>query len=106
MDTYLEKILDPQILMTLFAVFVLARATAGGGRRKTDSLSPSPMSQAEIDAALQRVTLSKWLEIDAELDARKKIRAIKLLRGITGLGLKDAKEAVEARQAKRDLRHF
>jgi ribosomal protein L7/L12 len=48
--------------------------------------------------------MSKWLEIDAELDARKKIRAIKLLRQATGLGLKDSKEAIEARERKRDLR--
>ncbi|MCB9963137.1 MAG: ribosomal protein L7/L12 [Hyphomonas sp.] len=45
------------------------------------------------------------MEIDAELDARKKIQAIKLLREVTGLGLKDSKEAIEARQRQRDMRH-
>jgi large subunit ribosomal protein L7/L12 len=34
--------------------------------------------------------------VEAELAAGRKIEAIKLLREATGLGLKDAKEAVEA----------
>lgn len=104
MDAYLEKILDGQVLMTLFVVFVLARATAGGGRR-SDSLSPTPPTPDEVKAALKRVTLSKWIEIDAELDARKKIKAIKLLREASGLGLKDAKEAIEAHQRQRGIEH-
>jgi ribosomal protein L7/L12 len=84
-------------------VFLIGRATAGGKNRE-NSLSPIPPTPEEVDAALERVTMSKWLEIDAELDARKKIRAIKLLRQATGLGLKDSKEAIEARERKRDLR--
>ena len=101
MDAYLDKILDPAVLVTLLVVFFLARAPAGG--RSANSLSPTPPTQAEIDAALKRVTLSKWIEIDAELDARKKINAIKLLRDATGLGLKDSKEAIEAHQKKRGM---
>lgn len=39
-----------------------------------------------------------WLpEVDASLRAHKKIDAIKLWRHHTGLGLKEAKDAVEAR---------
>ena len=86
-----------------FVVFLIGRATAGG-KKQGNSLSPTPLSPAEVDAALKRVTMSKWLEIDAELDARKKIRAIKLLRDATGLGLKASKEAIEERERKRDLR--
>ena len=103
MEAYLEKILDKEVLITLFAAFVLGRIWPRG--RKVDSLSPAPLSHAEIEAKLKRVTLSKWMEVDAELDARRKIRAIKVLREATGLGLKDAREAVEDRQRKRDLRH-
>ncbi len=103
MEAYLDKILQPEVLFTLFVVFLLGRAT-GGGKNRENSLSPIPPTPAEIEAALDRVTMSKWLEIDAELDARKKIRAIKLLREATGLGLKDSKEAIEARERKRDLR--
>ena len=63
------------------------------------------MTPEQIDDALKTVTLSKWMEIDAELDARKKIQAIKLLRQATGLGLKDSKDAIEARQQKRVQRY-
>ena len=103
MEAYLEKILDGQVLMTLFAVFVLARITAGGKNR--DSLSPTPPTPEEVKAALKHVTLSKWMEIDAELDARRKIKAIRLLREATGLGLKDSKEAIEERQRQRGMGH-
>ncbi|MAB11553.1 hypothetical protein [Hyphomonas sp.] len=103
MEAYLDKILQPEVLFTLFVVFLIGRATAGG-KKQGNSLSPTPLSPTEVDAALKRVTMSKWLEIDAELDARKKIRAIKLLRDATGLGLKASKEAIEERERKRDLR--
>ena len=102
MEAYLDKILDPDVLITLFAVFVLARVLPRGS--KSDTPAAGQVPPAQVEAALERVTLSKWLEIDAELDARKKIKAIKLLRGITGLGLKDAKDAIDARQRQRDLR--
>ena len=102
MHDYLDTILEPEFLVTLLAAFLLGRFTAG--RKKENSLSPTPPTPAEVDAALARVTMSKWLEIDAELDARKKIRAIKLLREATGLGLKASKEAIEERERKRDLR--
>ncbi|KJS27459.1 MAG: hypothetical protein VR75_03050 [Hyphomonadaceae bacterium BRH_c29] len=99
MHDYLDTILEPEFLVTLLAAFLLGRFTAGGKTR--NRLSPTPPTSEEISAALKRVTLSRWMEIDAELDARKKIKAIKLLRETTGLGLKDSKEAVEARQRQR-----
>ena len=101
MHDYLETILEPEFLVTLLAAFLLGRFTAG--RKNRDSLSPTPPPPEEIEAALKKVTLSKWIEIDAELDARKKIKAIRLLREATGLGLKDAKDAIEAHQRKRGL---
>ena len=103
MEAYLDKILEPEVLFTVFAAFFLGRIMSGG--KSSNSLSPTPMSQAEIEAALKTVTVSKWMEIDAELDARKKIQAIKLLRQATGLGLKDSKDAIEARQQKRTQRY-
>jgi ribosomal protein L7/L12 len=102
MHDYLETILEPEFLVTLLAAFLLGRFTASG--KKQNSLSPIPPTPEEIAAALKKVTLSRWMEIDAELDARKKIRAIRLLREATGLGLKDSKEAIEERERKRDLR--
>jgi ribosomal protein L7/L12 len=102
MHDYLDTILEPEFLVTLLAAFLLGRFTASG--KKGNSLSPTPPTPDEVDAALKRVTLSKWMEIDAELDTRRKIKAIRILREATGLGLKDSKEAIEDRQRKRDLR--
>jgi ribosomal protein L7/L12 len=104
MHDYLDTILEPEFLVTLLAAFLLGRFTAGGKTRSR--LSPIPPTPEEVEAALKKVTLSKWMEIDAELDARKKIRAIKLLRDSTGLGLKDSKDAVEARQRQRGARRL
>lgn len=94
MDALIDKLLDAEILIALAVAFFLGFMIRGNGR---NSLSPLPPTQDEIDAALARVTRSRWMEIDAEIDARRKISAIKLLRETTGLGLKASKEAVEAR---------
>ena len=100
MEAYLDKIMDPAVLTTILAAFVVGQVLAGG--RAAGNASPTPTSE-EIATALKKVTLSRWMEIDAELDARKKIRAIKLLRETTGLGLKDSKQAIEARQRQRGM---
>ena len=102
MDAYLDKILDPAVLVTLLVVFVLARATAGGKNRE-NSLSPPPRSQAEIDALLSLVSASTWIQVDDALNERRKIRAIKILRDATGLGLKDSKDAIDAHERKRGM---
>lgn len=100
MDAFIEKLSDPDILIALGVAFFLGFMFRGGGK---SSLSPTPPSQAEIDATLKRVTASRWMEIDAEIDGRKKLKAIKLLREATGLGLKDSKEAIEARMKQRGM---
>jgi hypothetical protein len=41
-------------------------------------------------------TTEQWQQIQAELFAGRKIQAIKLYREATGVGLKEAKEAMEA----------
>lgn len=103
MHDYVETILEPEFLVTLLAVFLLGRFTAGG--KKRDSLSPPPRSAAEIDALLSMVTASTWIRVDDALNEHKKIRAIKILREATGLGLKDARDAIEEHQRKRGLHH-
>ena len=100
MDALIEKLSDTEVLIALAVAFFLGFILRGSGQ---NSLSPTPPTQAEIDAKLKRVTRSKWIEIDAEIDSKKKIRAIKLLRDATGLGLKDAKQAIDARIRRRDL---
>src|SRR4051794_10775374 len=60
--------------------------------RRPDAATPTIASGRRgpvvDDAAL-------WHEIDAELRASRKIHAIKLLRERTGLGLREAKDAVD-----------
>lgn len=102
MEQIFAKLTDPLILIALLIAFFVGRATAK--TVGTASNRNSASDDAEVAAKLDRVTLSKWLEIDAELDSRRKIAAIKLLRATTGLGLKDAKEAIDRRAAQRDGR--
>ncbi|WP_335612757.1 ribosomal protein L7/L12 [Hyphomonas oceanitis] len=96
----IDKLSDPVILFALVLAFVLGFLVRGNGR---SSLSPAPMNQEEIDAAMKRVTVSRWMDIDAEIAAGRKLAAIKMLRESTGLGLKNSKEAVEARMASRGM---
>lgn len=96
----IDKLSDPVILFALVLAFVLGFMMRGSSR---GSLSTTPMNRDEIDAALKRVTISRWMDIDAEIAAGRKLAAIKLLREATGLGLKDSKEAVEARMAERRM---
>jgi hypothetical protein len=96
----MEKLSDPIVLFALAVAFALGFMFRGSGR---NSLSPTPPTDAEIAEAVKRVTASKWIEIDAEIDARRKIAAIRLLREATGLGLKVSKDAIEARMAARGM---
>ncbi|MBU2604633.1 MAG: ribosomal protein L7/L12 [Alphaproteobacteria bacterium] len=96
----IEKLSDPTVLFALVIAFYLGFTVRGRGR---NSLSPKPMAQEDAAGALESVTVSRWMEIDAEIDARRKTSVIKLLRTATGLGLKDSKEAVEARMAARGM---
>lgn len=98
MDALIDKLTNTEVLIALAIAFFLGYMFRGNGR---DSLPPAPMTQDEIDARLSEVSKSKWIEIDLEIDANKKIQAIRLLREATGLGLKDAKEAIDARSARR-----
>jgi hypothetical protein len=96
----IEKLSDPTVLFALVIAFYLGFTVRGRGR---NFLTPTPMAQEDPAGALESVTVSRWMEIDAEIDARRKIAAIKLLRTASGLGLKDSKEAVEARMAARGM---
>ena len=91
---------DPVILFALVFAFALGFLVRGNGR---GSLSHTPMGREEVDAAVKQVTISRWMDIDAEIAAGRKLAAIKLLRDATGLGLKNSKEAIEARMAARGM---
>ncbi|WP_340693253.1 ribosomal protein L7/L12 [Hyphomonas sp.] len=96
----IEKLSDPTVLFALVIAFYVGFTVRGWGRK---SHSPTPMTQEDVAGALDSVTVSRWMDIDAEIDARRKLAAIKLLRTATGLGLKDSKEAIEARMAARGM---
>jgi hypothetical protein len=96
----IDKLSDPTVLFALILAFFLGFMFRGSGR---GSLSPTPMTTDEVAEAVGRVPLSRWMEIDAEIDSKRKLAAIKRLRQTTGLGLKDSKEAVEARMASRGM---
>lgn len=96
----IDKLSDPAVLFALAIAFYLGFTVRGWGR---NSMSPPPMTQEDVAGALESVTVSRWMEIDAEIDARRKVAAIKLLRTATGLGLKVSKEAIEARMAERGM---
>jgi len=100
MPAMIDKLSDPIVLFALVLAFILGFMLRGSGR---SALSPSPMTKEEVAEAVGRVTVSRWIEIDAEIDARRKIAAIKLLRQSTGLGLKESKEAIEARMVSRGM---
>lgn len=100
MPAMIDTLSDPAVLFALVLAFVLGFMIRGSGRR---TLLQDQMTKEEVAEAVGRVTVSHWMDIDAEIDARRKIAAIKLLRETTGLGLKDSKEAIEARMASRGM---
>lgn len=91
--------LIPWTLVVLAVGYILGRR----GRREGDLSGPPAMGavRPSIAPSLRPAAPGGELDpstralIEAELAAGRKIEAIKLLREATGMGLKDAKEAVE-----------
>lgn len=100
MEALIAKLSDPEVLWVIGLAFVLGFMIRGAGRSPQPSDLSSP---GDIQARLGQVTTQQWTEIDGEIAARRKIRAIRMLRQYSGLGLKDAKEAVDARKRQRDV---
>ena len=96
MDVYFETIAQTPVLITLAAVALVAYwfGKASGG--------PAP-DRAQEQADIARATRSLTANQKMQIDARRKIEAIRIMRGATGLGLKQSKEAVDARIRERDL---
>ena len=80
---------DWAIFSLVFGIGVLVGRMTGGRREGPRRMAGPPPRQLTSDAESQ---------VRALLSQRKKIRAIKAYRLSTGVGLKDAKEAVEAIQ--------
>ncbi|MDG2002046.1 MAG: ribosomal protein L7/L12 [Novosphingobium sp.] len=79
--------------------FIFGKRTGGGrdlsGPPPMSEEPPPPLSAPEPEASGGGFDSGVRALIEAELTAGHKIEAIKLLREATGMGLKDAKEAVE-----------
>ena len=69
--------------------------------RQPDEVSEADEAQQPGAEPLARLTPDQAAEIDEALDRGRKIEAIKLYREWTGLGLKEAKEAIEAYERRR-----
>jgi hypothetical protein len=83
------------LLVIVIVAVVLVVATANRRRTSTPVVMPTwPMTPSELTGHLRDLVAQN-----------KKIHAIKLLRERTGLGLKDAKDAVEALAAGYPVRH-
>ncbi len=88
------------IAAAVIAVFFywLGRSHAGGetGAERQGRIAAERIQAA---AALKALAPDQRKEIDGLLRGRQKIAAIKLIRELTGLGLKEAKDAAEQRLA-------
>ncbi len=79
----------------LLLAFVLGFMVRGAGRES------APMTPEAVQACLAGMTAAQWAGVDAEIEAGRTIGAIRLLRKASGIGLKDARMAVEARLRQR-----
>ena len=90
-----EEILDAIAGMTVLEVSELVKAMED----KFGVTAAAPVAMAAAPGAAPEAAAEEQTEFDVILkgfDAAKKIAVIKEVRGITGLGLKEAKELVEA----------
>ena len=70
-----------------------ASASAGGGMMMMPGMMPGAPAGAEAEPEEEKTEFDVVLE---EVPADKKIAILKVVRGLTGLGLKEAKEIVES----------
>jgi ribosomal protein L7/L12 len=84
------------LAVTAWISFMIGRSTA---RRGGDPATRKLAEEQEIAAATANLSPSIWADVDRLLSEKKKIEAIKVLREASGLGLKQAKDAVEQRAA-------
>ena len=70
-----------------------ASASGGGGMMMMPGMMPGAAGGGEAEAAEEKTEFDVVLE---DVPADKKIAILKVVRGITGLGLKEAKEMVES----------
>merc|ERR1719326_793097 len=102
MSAVVDEVMDKLKSMTLLEASELVKAieetfdvdaSAGGGGGMMMMAGPGAAGGAPAEAAEEKTEFDIVLESFA---ADKKIAVLKVVRGITGLGLKEAKEIVEA----------
>ncbi|MCT2398379.1 ribosomal protein L7/L12 [Novosphingobium mangrovi (ex Huang et al. 2023)] len=86
----------PLIALVALAIFVLGWLSGRTSRTERDLSGPPATSQPPTRQPRPDPGPSVRAEIEAAIAEGRKIEAIKLLREATGMGLKEAKEAVEA----------
>lgn len=101
MNAYFAQITEPAVLVTLIATafisYWIGKAAVGVGGVSSEQ------ERADLARAAGSLTPQQKMEIDAAIDARKKIEAIRIFRAATGLGLKQSKLAIDARIRERNL---
>merc|ERR1719230_1585075 len=102
MSAVVDEVMDKLKTMTLLEASELVKAieetfdvdaSAGGGGGMMMMAAPGGADAAAAPAAEEKTEFDLVLE---SFPADKKIAVLKVVRGITGLGLKEAKEMVEA----------
>lgn len=96
----IDNLSDPALLFALVLAFVLGYRLRDSER---SALSPNLMTKEEAAEAVGHVTISRWIEIDAGIDVRRKIAARKMRKRSMGLGQKESEEAIEAGMASRGM---
>jgi ribosomal protein L7/L12 len=95
LQALVAKISDPEVLAVLVLAFVLGFMVRGAGR------GSAAMTPEEVQARLAGMSAAQWADLDTEIEAGRTIGAIRLLRKASGIGLKDARLAVEKRVRQR-----
>lgn len=83
-----------ELVKQIEEAFGVDASASGGGMMMMPGMMPgAPAAGAEAEAEEEKTEFDVVLE---EVPADKKIAVLKVVRGLTGLGLKEAKEIVEA----------
>lgn len=83
-----------ELVKQIEEAFGVDASASGGGMMMMPGMMPgAPAAGGEAEAAEEKTEFDVVLE---EVPADKKIAVLKVVRGLTGLGLKEAKEIVEA----------
>lgn len=82
---------------TIEAIKLYRQATGVGLKEAVDAVAA--ITRGVPTGPQQRAGNASMVQVEAALEQGRKIEAVKLYRNLTGLGLKESKEAVEAIQS-------